>query len=155
MDKRTEIRNFSMCIMWIPVWFLSLLTFIGVVGFDVPNVMPGQLVNSLLNLSDATLITHLLCGEVGVGTGAVPVTLSEWTEKGQWDKEIIGIKHNCSQPAWAWDPWRRRDQSLQRHGGGETCPSTGHRPSQYPHKGQPGTPTGNIGKRIKLARAVN
>ena len=61
--------------------FFPLLTFVGIVGLDVPNVVPGQLVNSLLDLSKAALLTHLLGGEVGVGTSTVPVALGKEKEK--------------------------------------------------------------------------
>ncbi len=39
------------------------------------DVMPGESVNGLLDLAEAAVLAHLLRAEVGVGAGAVPVTL--------------------------------------------------------------------------------
>ena len=39
------------------------------------DVVPGQLVDGLLNLGQAPLLSHLQRGEVGVGSGTIPVTL--------------------------------------------------------------------------------
>ena len=46
-----------------------------IVGLDVPDVVPGELVNGLLDLNQAVGLTHGQRGEVGVSSGAVPVAL--------------------------------------------------------------------------------
>jgi len=48
---------------------------VGVVGLDMSDVMPGQLVDGLLDLDQTVLLPHSQGGEVGVGACAVPVTL--------------------------------------------------------------------------------
>jgi hypothetical protein len=50
-------------------------TFIGIVSLDVADMMPGQLVDSSLNFSETTRLTHLVGRKVGVSTSSVPVTL--------------------------------------------------------------------------------
>ena len=50
-------------------------TFVGVVGLDVPDVVPGELVDGLLDLGQAALLAHPLRREVGVRTRPAPLTL--------------------------------------------------------------------------------
>ena len=46
-----------------------------VVGLDVPDVVPGELVDGLLDLGQAALLAHPLRGEVGVRTRPAPLAL--------------------------------------------------------------------------------
>ena len=47
----------------------------GVVGLDVPDVVPGEFVDGLLDLGQTALLAHLLRGEVGVRTSPAPLAL--------------------------------------------------------------------------------
>lgn len=58
-----------------------LLTLIGIVSLDVSDMMPGELVNSLLDFGQTAILPHPQSGEVGVSTGAVPVSLSRERKK--------------------------------------------------------------------------
>ena len=55
-------------------------TFVGVVGLDVPDVVPGELVDGLLDLGQAALLAHPLRREVGVRTRPAPLTLQNINE---------------------------------------------------------------------------
>ena len=48
-----------------------------IVSLDVSDVMSGELVDGLLDLGEAAFLAHGQGGEVGVGTGAVPISLFE------------------------------------------------------------------------------
>ena len=50
-------------------------TFVGVVGLDVPDVVPGEFVDGLLDLGQAALLAHPLRREVGVRASPAPLTL--------------------------------------------------------------------------------
>ena len=41
----------------------------------MPDVVPGELVDGFLDLGEAALLSHLQGREVGVSSGAIPVTL--------------------------------------------------------------------------------
>ena len=50
-------------------------TFVGVVGLDMSDVVPGELVDGLLDLGQAALLAHPLRREVGVRTRPAPLAL--------------------------------------------------------------------------------
>ena len=52
-----------------------------IVSFDVSNVMSGELVDGLLDLGEASLLAHGQGREVGVGAGAVPISLLKAIKK--------------------------------------------------------------------------
>ena len=58
-------------------------TFVGVVGLDVPDVVPGEFVDGLLDLGQAALLAHPLRREVGVRTRPAPLAL-QTSEKSYW-----------------------------------------------------------------------
>ena len=53
----------------------AYLALIGVVGLDVPDVVPGELVDGLLDLGQAALLAHPLRREVGVRSRPAPLAL--------------------------------------------------------------------------------
>ena len=52
-----------------------------IVSLDVSDVMSGELVDGLLDLGEAAFLAHGQGGEVGVGAGAVPISLLKSNEK--------------------------------------------------------------------------
>lgn len=51
-------------------------TFVWVIGLDVPDVVPGELVNGPLDFREAALVAHLLSREVCVCARPVPIALN-------------------------------------------------------------------------------
>ena len=60
-----------------------------VVGLDVPDVVPGEFVDGLLDLGQTALLAHLLRGEVGVRTSAAPLTLKRKSHHAHIALELI------------------------------------------------------------------
>ena len=59
--------NFPLC--------TGVLTFVGIIGFNVANMMPGELVNGSLNNGETTWLPHGQGGEVAVCTSTIPISL--------------------------------------------------------------------------------
>lgn len=51
-----------------------VLSLLGIIGPDVALVALGELGHRLLNVPDAAILAHRLRGDIGMGTGAIPVT---------------------------------------------------------------------------------
>ena len=66
------------------------LALVGVVGLDVPDVMPRELVNGRLNDLDTAGHPHPLGRKVCVGASAVPVARHGFGVKGYNDPKVLG-----------------------------------------------------------------
>lgn len=59
------------------------------VGSDVLRMACPKFANGFLNLTDSPLLAHLLCGEVGVAAGTVPITLNGLGINAAHDAEVL------------------------------------------------------------------
>ena len=52
-----------------------VLPLVGVVGFDVSNMMSRKLVNSSFDFRQSTFLSHFQGGKVGVRSSTIPISL--------------------------------------------------------------------------------
>lgn len=69
---------------------LVVLSTMGVICFDVLGVSLGQLLDSLLDMLDATLFTHQLGRVVGVSAGSIPVARDRLGVERDDNTELLG-----------------------------------------------------------------
>ena len=107
-----------------------------VITYFPVSVLP---VNGRLDGLHAPWLPHRLSGEVGVGSGPVPVALFYFHD--------ISPQNIFFQPAWVWDQSWPPPRSPLRPWWAGTWPARGRHPCGCPGWAQPGTPTGRASPR--------